>query len=130
MNAIQGSPPVPRPSKLGPSKSRAQRTARRKRWPTWVIAFIGIAGAVTAFVAFNTLLTPLRLAIASAAFAIVLIGGTTMLFVQRVLDVGVARSTGTPLLARFDLGDKVAFGLLLVASVANGVVIALQVARQ
>ncbi len=87
-------------------------------------------GIIAAILAFNTVLTSGRIAVAAFGFILVIVVGTAMLFIQRVLDVGLARKTGTPLTSSFGLGDKFAFGLMLIASVSNGLVIALQIARQ
>jgi hypothetical protein len=87
-------------------------------------------GIVVAIAAWNTPVALTRVAIAIAGFGLVILVGTAMLFVQRVLDVSVARASGTPLISSFDIFDKLAFTILLTASVTNGVVIALQVARQ
>jgi len=78
----------------------------------------------------NTAVAQSRTIIAICGFALVVLVGTVMLFIQRVVDVGVARMSGSPLISSFDIFDKLAFAILLVASVANGVVIALQIARQ
>lgn len=91
---------------------------------------VSILGIVVAVVAWNTQVSQTKMIIAIGGFVIVIVVGTAMLFVQRVLDVGVARLSGTPLISSFDIFDKLAFAILLIASVANGVVIALQVARQ
>lgn len=91
---------------------------------------VSVFGIVVAVVAWNTQVSQARMLIAISGFALVILVGTAMLFVQRVLDVGVARLSGTPLISSFGIFDKLAFAILLIASVANGVVIALQVARQ
>lgn len=106
------------------------RKASRRRWPAWVMVAASILGIVVAFVAWNTQVSQTRMVIAIGGFALVIVIGTAMLFLQRVLDVGVARLSGTPLISSFDIFDKLAFAVLLIASVANGVVMALQVARQ
>ena len=87
-------------------------------------------GIVVAVVAWNSTTSQSRMIIAIGGFVAVIVVGTVMLFVQRVLDVGVARASGTPLSSSFDVFNKLAFGVLLTASMANGVVIALQVARR
>jgi len=91
---------------------------------------VSVVGIAVAIVAWNTQVSQTRMIIAIGGFALVIVVGTAMLFVQRVSDVGVARLSGTPLISSFDIFDKLAFAILLIASVANGVVIALQVARQ
>jgi hypothetical protein len=120
--------PVPGSAGTGPA-GRMKKVARR-RWPTALMVAISLAGIIVAAVAWNVPVTGTRMTTAVIGFGLVIGVGTAMLFVQRVLDVGVARSSGSPLLSSFDLLDRLAFGLLVVASVANGIVIALQVARQ
>ena len=88
-----------------------------------------LAGIGIAVAAWNIQIAQTRQLISIIAFVVVIVFGTSMLFVQRVIDVGVARMSGTPLFSSFDAADKCAFGLLLIASVANGIVIALEVAR-
>jgi len=94
------------------------------------MAAVSAAGLVVAVAALNAQSSSARLSFAITGFVLVLTTGTALLFVQRVLDVSVARRSGTPLVSSFRPADKAAFALLILASVANGVVIALQVARQ
>lgn len=130
MSSQRSLPPIPRRGGSAVGSARSQRAARRWRWPTWVILATSVLGIVAAVGAWNTPVAQTQMAIALIAFALVVLVGTAMLFVQRILDVGVARTSGTPLISSFDIFDKLAFSILLIASVANGVVIALQVARQ
>lgn len=123
-------PPIPRPGGVSQNHGPTKRSARRRRWPAWVTVVVSVVGIIIPIFAWNALVGQTRMLLAVVGFAGVLIVGTVMLFIQRVLDVGVARRSGTPLLSSFDLGDKFAFALLMVASVANGIIIALQVARQ
>ena len=130
MTSARALPPIPRPGGPAAVPVRSHRAARRRRWPAWVTLATSAVGIAVAVFAWNTLVAQTRMTIAIGGFALVIVVGTAMLFVQRVLDVGVARTSGTPLISSFDVFDKLAFSLLLFASVANGVVIALQVARQ
>lgn len=130
MSNTRPRPPIPRIRRPGQSPARSQKAGSRRRWPTWVIVGVSIVGIVVAIVASSALVSQTRISIALAGFVLVIVAGTAMLFVQRVLDVGVARRSGSPLISRFYLFDLSAFSLLLLASVANGIVIALQVARQ
>ena len=123
-------PPIRRPGGTTAAPVRSKRAGRRRRWPALVMVAVSLLGIVVAVIAWNTQVSQTRMIIAIGGFALVIIGGTAMLFLQRVLDVGMARLSGTPLISSFDIFDKFAFAILLVASVANGVVIALQVARQ
>jgi DMSO/TMAO reductase YedYZ heme-binding membrane subunit len=123
-------PLVPPPESARNSSARGKRFARRRRWPAWAMLLVSLAGIIIAIVALNNPIAQSRMTLAIVGYALVIVGGTSMLFVQRVLDVGVARMSGTPLISSFDIGDRLAFGVLLIASVANGIVIALEVARQ
>jgi hypothetical protein len=91
---------------------------------------VSIAGIIVAVIAWNTAVAPTRVLIAATGYGGVLLAGTAMIFAQRILDVTVARTSGTPTISTLALGDKFAFGFMIAASVANGIVIALQVARQ
>lgn len=130
LSSLHPLPPIPHPGGPAAGAARSQRAARRRRWPAWVMLATSITGIAVAVFAWNTLVAQTRMTIAIGGFALVIVLGTAMLFVQRVLDVGVARTSGTPLISSFDVFEKLAFAVLLVASVANGIVIALQVARQ
>lgn len=130
MSSVRPLPPIRRPGATASAPARSKKAGRRRRWPAWVMVAASVFGIVVAVVAWNTQVSQARMLIAISGFALVIVVGTAMLFVQRVLDVGVARLSGTPLISSFDVFDKLAFAILLIASVANGVVIALQVARQ
>lgn len=130
MSTARPLPPIRRPGGTTAAPVRSKKAGRRRRWPAWVMVAVSVLGVVVGIVAWNTQVSQTRMIIAIGGFALVIIVGTAMLFVQRVLDVGVARLSGTPLISSFDIFDKLAFAILLFASVANGVVIALQVARQ
>jgi hypothetical protein len=95
-----------------------------------VIAVVSILGIFVAIAALNVPIAQTRQIVAIAGFVAVVIAGTSMLFVQRILDVGVARMSGTSPISSFGVADKLAFGLLLAASLANGIVVALEVARR
>lgn len=123
-------PAVPRPRGANPPPHIGTRNASRKSWPSWAMVAVSAAGLVVAVAALNAQSSSARLSFAITGFVLVLTTGTALLFVQRVLDVSVARRSGTPLVSSFRPADKAAFALLILASVANGVVIALQVARQ
>ena len=123
-------PPIPDRSGVKSTTDRLKHGGRRRRWPAGVSVSVSIIGITVAIVASNTLVAQTRMLIAISGFVVVIVVGTAMLFVQRVLDVGVARLSGTPLISSFDFIDKLTFLILIAASVANGVVIALQVARQ
>ncbi len=130
MSAAHPLPPIRRTGVTAPAPVRSKKAGRRRRWPAWVMVAVSVLGIVVAVVAWNTQVSQTRMIVAICGFVLVIVVGTAMLFVQRVLDVGVARLSGTPLVSSFDIFDKLAFTILLIASVANGVVIALQVARQ
>ena len=124
---------TPRPLPPAPGiggKSGQKRLPRRRRWPGVVIPVVSLAGIAVAIVALSDPIAQTRELVAIVGFVGVVLAGTIMLFIQRVLDVGVARMSGTPTTSSFDIADKLAFGLLLAASVANGIVVALEVARQ
>ena len=130
MSSARPLPSILRPGGTAAAPARSKKTGRRRRWPAWVLVAASILGIVVAIVAWNTQVSRTRMIISICGFVVVIVVGTAVLFVQRVLDVGVARLSGTPLVSSFDSFDKLAFTTLLIASVANGVVIALQVARQ
>lgn len=73
------------------------------------VSFLGVVAAV---VAWNAFVSQTRLLIAVGGFTIVIVTGTAMLFMQRVLDVGATRFSGTPLISRFDIFDNGARPLL------------------
>lgn len=129
MSSPRHLPPIRRPEGTTATLGRSKKAGRRRRWPAWAMAAVSVLGIVIAVVAWNAQVSQTRMIIAIGGFGLVIVVGTVMLFVQRVLDVGAARLSGTPLISSFDSFDKLAFVLLLVGSVSNGIVIALEVAR-
>jgi quinol-cytochrome oxidoreductase complex cytochrome b subunit len=123
-------PPVPRPPGGTPPPHAGAGRVSRRSWPSWAMVGVSAAGLVVAAAALNAQLSSTRFSLAMTGFLLVLTAGTALLFVQRVLDVSVARRSGTPLVSSFRPADKAAFAMLILASVANGVVVALQVARR
>ena len=129
-SSLQRPSALDRGSAIPVSSASRRKAARRHLWPTWVMVAASVAGIVVAVFAWNTLAAPTRVLIAAVGYGLTVLIGTAMIFAQRILDVSTARTSGTPLMSSFALGDKAAFGLLILASLANGIVIALQLARQ
>lgn len=108
----------------GPSPLSTYR-ARRRTWPSWTLltaACLGVGAGVVFFVADAGWLP------ASAAFAFVLLVGSTLIFWQRLLDVQLTRRLGTGFpsyLSSFDIGTIAA---LLIGSIVTGSLLALTIA--
>lgn len=130
MSSSRTMPPIRRPGGANRMPLRSKRIGKRRRWPAGITISVSVIGIAVAILAWSTVIAQTRMVTAIGGYVLVITVGTAMLFVQRVLDVGVARLSGSPLISSFDLFDRLAFFTLLVASVSNGIVIALQVARQ
>ena len=91
---------------------------------------VSAIGVILAMVAASQLGTHARMTIAVGGFVGVLLIGTGLMFAQRLVNVAASRRNGDLGYLDFRMIDGLAFGAIVVASLATGFVIALQVARQ
>lgn len=109
---------------------QARRGVKLSTWPTWAMLSLGLGGIVVALVAWNQPLSRVRFTIAVIGFIAVLLVSTALLFIQRVLKVNASRRSGDLGHLQFTTTDKWFTVLLILSAVANGLVIAIQAARQ
>lgn len=112
------------------ASSPVRRQVKQKLWPTWVLVAVAVVGLGVAGAAQLQTIGQVRLAFAIGGFAGVLVLGTACMFAQRIMNIGASRVSGDLGFLAFTTRDRIAFALLILASIANGIVIALQVARQ